>query len=236
MSGRGGSLARAAAAIVLIACMAASLTALDGLAQREERQDRMYFPSGRMLVESSLGFREMAADYLWFRFIQYFGAYAKGQHDLRYFDLLVDAITRLDPRFVEAYHFASLVQWSELGDLPGAIDMLKRGVLHNPDSAKLHFMVGFNHYVFEQQNELAAKWFEAAARCSDGGDRERRFAAFARYRAGDDNVSLALWQEMYKSTESPQMRELAETMIRKLKRRLAGVADYGADFIGPIPE
>lgn len=236
MSARGGTLARWAATLALTALMAASLTALDARERHTEGNDRLYFPSGRALVESSVGFREVAADWLWFRFVQYFGSYAKGQHDLRYFELLVDAITRLDPRFVEAYHFASLVAWSELGDFDRALDYLKRGILHNPDSAKLHFQVGFTHYVFFHDYPRAATWFEAASRCSDGGEMEARFAAFARYRAGDDGVSLELWKQLRESTDSPQMRDLAEKMIAKLERRLAIQKLYGPDFIGPIPE
>lgn len=236
MTRRRGTLVRLAACLALVAIMVTSLGALDAEKRRAARQDRLYFPSGRALVESSVGFREVAADYLWFRFVQYFGSYAKGHHDLRYFDLLVDAITRLDPRFVEAYHFASLVAWSELGDFEKSIDLLKRGILANPESAKLHFQVGFTYYVFYQDYRRSATWFEAAALCPDGGETEARFAAFARYRAGDDRVSLELWKEMADSTESPQMRELAAKMVEKLERKLTIQKIYGPDFIGPIPE
>ncbi len=236
MTGRAGSLVRAASCLVLVASIVVALGQLDARRVTHMRQEHLYFPSGRALVESSLGFREMAADWLWFRFVQYFGAYAKGQNDLRYFDLLVDAITHLDPRFVEAYHFASLVAWSELGDFPKSIDLLKRGILANPGSSKLHFQVGFTYYVFFHDYPRAATWFEAAARCPDSGDTEARFAAFARQRAGDDRVSLELWHELARSTGSPPMRDLAEKMIAKLERRLEVRAQYGSEFIGPLPE
>jgi len=236
VNGWRGTLVRWSACLALVAGIVVTLGALDARAQRIRRQDRLYFPSGRALVESSIGFREVAADWLWFRFVQYFGAYAKGQNDLRYFDLLIDAITRLDPKFVEAYHFASLVAWSELGDFPKSLDLLKRGILANPGSAKLHFQVGFTYYVFYKDYRRAATWFEAAAKCPDGGEMEERFAAFARHRAGDDTVSLELWQEMARSTASPQMRELAETMIERLERHLEAAKRYGPAFIGPIPE
>lgn len=234
--GRWGTLARWAASLALTVLMVVTLQALDGRERQALRGDRLYFPSGRALVESSVGFREVAADWLWFRFVQYFGDYAKGRHDLRYFELLMDAIMRLDPRFVEAYHFASLVSWSELGDFDKALDYLKRGIVHNPGSAKLHFQVGFTHYVFFRDYQRAAVWFEAASRCPDGGETESRFAAFARYRAGDDRVSLDLWRELRRSTGNPQMQSLAEKMIAKLERRLKAQELYGADFIGPIPE
>ncbi len=236
MNGWRGTLLRWTACLALVAGIIVTLGALDVRSQHIRRQERLYFPSGRALVESSVGFREVAADWLWFRFVQYFGAYAKGQNDLRYFDLLIDAITRLDPKFVEAYHFASLVAWSEMGNFPKSLDLLKRGILANPESARLHFQVGFTYYVFYQDYRRAATWFEAAAKCPDGGEMEARFAAFARHRAGDDSVSLELWKEMARSTASPQMRELADQMIARLEKHLEAVRRYGSAFIGPIPE
>ncbi len=230
---------RAARWILTALCVVTTvhtLMVLDSRPETAARNERLYFPSGKFLVESTVGFREAAADYLWFRFIQYYGAFAKDQNDLRYMDKVIDGILTLDPRFVEAYHFAALVKWSDFGDFPAALDMLKRGVLANPQSAKLHFQVGFIHYVFFRDFPRAAMWFEAAGRCPDATDRERRFAAFARYRSGDDRVSLELWRTLLESTESPQMQELALKMVQKLTRRLELQKLYGPDFIGPIPE
>jgi len=236
MGGKQGTVVRLVVSVALMCALVTSLTRLDSDRRSVNRDERLYFPSGKLLVESSLGFRHAAADYLWFRFIQYFGSYAKGNHDLRYFDLLLEGITRLDPRFVEAYHFGSLVAWSEQGDFPKSIDILKRGILHNPDVAKLPFQIGFTYYVFFHDYERASFWFEAASRCPDATDRESRFAAFSRYKAGDDNVSLALWKELQDTASSPDMQELAGKMIEKLERKIRIRQIYGEDFIGPIPE
>ncbi len=213
-----------------------TLQVFDGQEQRAANQEKLYFPSGNFLVESTLGFREVAADYLWFRFVQYYGAYAKGQNDFRYFELLIDSITKLDPQFEEVYYFASLVLWSSFGDTERSIDMLKRGILANPDKAKLPFQIGFIYYVMEYDYLRAGHWFEMAGRCSDATDKEPRFAAFARGRAGDDRVSIALWKNLYHSTDSPHMKELAVKMIEKLTRKIEGRMEYDEGFIGPIPE
>jgi len=228
-------LARGLALVVLTAGLILALHGMEAGRDTRTRQERLYFPSGVFLEESALGFREAAADYLWFRFIQYYGAYAKGENDFRYFDLLIDGVTRLDPRFVEAYHFASLVRWSSLGDVAGSLDILRRGILANPDRAKLPFQIGFMYYVIENDYERAAHWFEVASRCPDATDKEARFAAFARHKAGDDQVSLALWKNLHESTDNPQMKDLAEKMIAKLVRQLEIRRIYGDDFIGPIP-
>ena len=236
MKNRAKTFLRILSIVALALVIVVSLRVFDGQEEDAVQEERLYFPSGTFLVESTLGFREVMSDYLWFRFVQYYGAYALGQNDFRYFELLIDSITKLDPQFIEAYHFASLVFWSSFGDTGQSINMLKRGILANPDSAKLPFQIGFIYYVMEHDYTRAAHWFENAARCSDASDKEARFAAFARYKAGDDRVSLALWENLYDSTDSPHMKELAVKMIEKLTRKIKIQKIYGNDFIGPIPE
>jgi len=233
---RAHTLIRSLALVTLGALMVLSLRGLDSSKDHQLHQERLYFPTGAFLVESSVGFRSAAADYLWFRFIQYYGSYAKGFNDLRHFDVLIDGVTRLDPRFVEAYYFASLVRWSSLGDIPGAVDILKRGILANPEKSKLPFQIGFMYYVLEHDYDRAAFWFEMAGRCADATDKEMRFAAFARFKSGDDRVSLALWKDLYEITDSPQMKALAEKMINQLVTGIKVRKIYGESFIGPIPE
>lgn len=236
MNTRVRTILRGFAVAALVVIIVGTLRVFDEQEDEALQQEKLYFPSGNFLVESTLGFREAAADYLWFRFVQYYGAYAKGDNDFRYFDLLIDGITKLDPSFEEAYYFASLVCWSSFGDTERSIEMLKRGVLANPDKAKLKFQIGFIYYVIEHDYQRAGYWFETAGRCSDATDKEPRFAAFARYKAGDDRVSLALWKNLYESTDSQHMKDLAVKMIDKLNRKIEIQKIYGNDFIGPIPE
>lgn len=236
MNGRIKSLGRILTVFALAAVIVVTLRIHDVQEDGAVQQERLYFPSGNFLVESTLGFREAMADYLWFRFVQYYGAYSRGDNDFRYFELLIDGIIKLDPKFTEAYYFASLVYWSSYGDIDNSINMLKRGILANPDKAKLPFQVGFIYYVMEHDYLRAAHWFEMAGKCPDATDKESRFAAFARYRAGDDRVSLELWKSLLQSTDSNHMKELAIKMIEKLTRRIEIQKIYGDDFIGPIPE
>jgi len=183
-------------------------------------EEKLYYPSGRFLREAVLGFREMAADYLWFQTIQYYGGYRKGEHDLRYFSGLVDCVVQLDPRFIEAYYFGSLVYSMDEGRITAAADLIKRGILANPNRWILPFQVGFLYYVFVRDFERAAVWFDAAARSPDATDFARRFAAFARKRAGNLEGSLVLWQNLYDTTSDPGMKALAERMIRDCQEKL----------------
>lgn len=209
--------------VLVLMLAAGSLWSLRALGKYERETapgEKLYFPSGRFLRESTLGFREVAADYVWFQTVQYYGSYRKGENDLNYFRGLVDAVTRLDTRFIEAFRFASLVLALDMGDVEGGIDCLKRGILANPDAWILPFEIGFIHYIFTRDYSRAAVWFEAAAASPQANDFCRRFAAFCRKRAGDLEVSLVLWRQLYDTTSNPHMQDLALRMIAQCEQQL----------------
>jgi hypothetical protein len=209
--------------VVLVIALAPGLAeSIQAERPATDGNQRLYYPDGPMLRHASLGFAAPVSDYVWLQAIQYYGGYRRGEHDLRYFAGLVEATTTLDPRFSEAYHFASLVLAMEFGDHQGAIDLLKRGIIANPDDWRLHFNVGFIHYVFLREYSVASLWFEAAAQKPGATDFCRRFAAFSKRRAGDLEGSLILWEHLGRTTESADMRELAERMVEQCREALQG--------------
>jgi len=215
-----GTMIRVGAFAALAVVMVMTLHAFDGKDSVQAKQERLYFPSGQFLREASLGFREVNADYLWFRFIQYYGSFAKGHNNFMHFKLLIDGITTLDPHFIEAYHFASLVSWSDLGKPYESVDILKRGILHNPDTARLAFQIGMIYHAVAHDFPRAAFWFNEAAECSDATDLDRRFAAYTRYRSGDNLGSIELWTDLYDQTDQPGMKKLAEKMIKLIHEKM----------------
>lgn len=221
-----GRLASAATVAALACVCVLTLNWHDGSVRRLRSQERLYFPSGQFLREAACGFRELAADYLWFQLVQYYGGYRKGEHDMRYFELLIDAITRLDPRFVEAYYFASLVYSLDNGDIPRAVAILGRGIVHNPNVASLPFHTGFIYYVFRKNYPRARVWFDQAATCRDASDFHKRFAAYARRMAGDLNGSLGLWRHLRDTANNPELRAVAEEHIKACEKQLAERGAY----------
>lgn len=215
------SLFRIGSFTVLAVVMVFSLHSFDVRKAANPEREQLYFPSGNFLKESSLCFREVNADYLWFRFIQYYGSFAQGNSNFQHFKLLIDGITTLDPHFVEAYHFAALVSWSDLGKPYESIDILKKGILHNPDTARLPFQVGMIYHAVANDFPRAAFWFKTAAKCSDATDLDRRFAAYSTYRTGNNLGSLQLWIDLYEMTDQPGMKKLAEKMINLIHENMA---------------
>jgi tetratricopeptide (TPR) repeat protein len=225
-------------ALLSLGLVALLVSAAGPLAARIHREradaggdERLYYPDGALLRHASLGFHAPAADYAWLQATQYYGGYRRGEHDLRYFRGLVDAVTTHDPRFGEAYHFASLVLSLDHADFEGALDVLRRGVLANPDDWRLHFDIGFVNYVFLRRYATASLWFQAAARLPGSSDFCRRFAAFSANRAGNVEGALVLWENLRRTTDSDDMRALAGKMVEQCRETLAG--EPPPNFIGP---
>ena len=91
--------------IILIVSLVALSMNIDEISTEKRQLEVLYLPSGQFLEYVSLGYRNLAADILWFKTIQYYGGYRQGENDIKLFTHLVDVITDLDPQFAFAYIF-----------------------------------------------------------------------------------------------------------------------------------
>ena len=206
------------AGLVITAGLVVSVSLTRRYNYRPHLNDSLYLPSGKFVSQASLGYRQLAADFVWLSATQYYGEYRLGKHDLAYFEGLVDIVTTLDPHFIFAYIFSALVVSSDMGAFDDGVEILRRGMQHNPTEWKLPFEIGFLYYVGSGNPDLAARYFELAARLPGSPEITRRFAAFVYSKAGHQDNSIRMWQEMLENSEEPYMRELAERYLEKLKR------------------
>lgn len=178
----------------------------------------LYLPSGKFIEQTTLGYQQIAADMIWFQAVQYYGGYAKSQHDLAYFNGLIEIVTDLDSHFIFPYLFGAVVMSQDMGDLDRAVVLLKRGMERNPDTWELPFEIGFLTYTVARDAENAARYFELAGKMPGGGDQARRFAAFVYSKAGHAETSIRMWEELAKDSDQPYMRDLARRYVEKLQR------------------
>jgi tetratricopeptide (TPR) repeat protein len=210
-------LAEIAIAVAALILLVAASRGVEGLAEKKHRLEVLYLPSGQFIEQASLGYRDLAADILWFRMVQYYGGYRMGENDIALFAHLVDVITDLDPQFVYAYVFGALIIAQDLGEFRQGIGFLEKGVRNNPQDWWLPFQLGFLHYVYARDYPQALVYFEKAARLPGAGPQAARFAAFVAGKAGYVETSIALWEELGRTTDNKYLRELADRYIAKLK-------------------
>lgn len=178
----------------------------------------LYLPSGTLVEQTALGYRELAADIVWFQAVQYFGGYAKNQNSLAYFNGLIDIVTDLDPHFTFPYVFGAIVMSQDMGDFERGVEMLKKGMRANPNSWEFPFEIAFLYYITKGDVTSAAHYFELAARRPGGGDRARRFAAFVYSKAGHAETSIRMWEELAETSEQPYMKDMARRYIAQLRQ------------------
>ena len=207
--------------VVLVAALAVATVRAQEFRVRPYLHANLYLPSGRFVEQASLGYREIAADMIWFQAVQYYGGYAKSQHDLSYFNGLIDIVTELDPHFVFPYIFGAVVMSEDLGQFDRGIAVLKRGMQHNPRVWELPFEIGFLYYTVSRDAGQAARYFELAGRMPGGSERARRFAAFVHSKAGHTETSIRMWEEIAREADQPYMREVASRYVERLRREAA---------------
>jgi tetratricopeptide (TPR) repeat protein len=211
------NLVRIVLAVAALSALFAVSRGVEGLSQRKYRLEVLYLPSGQFVSQAALGYRDLTADLLWFRMVQYYGGYRFGENDLALFNHLAGVITDLDPQFTFAYIFAALIVAEDLGRVDQGIAILEKGARANPAEWRFPFEIGFLSYVYARDYTKAVSFFERAAKLPGAGPQAARFAAFAAGKAGYTETSIALWEELARTTDNHYLRELAERYIERLK-------------------
>jgi hypothetical protein len=186
-------------------------------------EELAYYPSGELLKPATLGHPEAAADLAWLRAVQYYGEHRQSDNRFERMPHVFDILTSLSPSFLPAYVFGAFAMAQEGGHFPRAEALMMKGMEANPRSGRLAFEMGFLYYVKTGGRDLrhAAECFEQAARQPDAPPEAARFAAFCRQNAGDLRVAYALWENVYRTSANPYLRDIAERNMREIRDAVA---------------
>jgi hypothetical protein len=212
------------AAVLLIAAAALSPRAQASRAQREEL---LYYPSGRFLKEAALGYDQAAAAWTWLRTVQYYGAHRRGD---RQFDMMYHLWTS-SPTWTRRSRSRTCLartcvqRWRSLKG-----ERLLKKACRQPRSWEVAFENGFANYVFLGNHGEAARYFALAASLPDAPEYTSRFAAFAAQRAGDERMAVALWREVSQRSSNPWIREMAAGKADSLQALLEAAPDGRAQL------
>lgn len=185
-------------------------------------EDVLYMPSGKIIGGLSLGNEGLLADIYWTRVVQYFGR-KQLDKDVR-LDLLgalLEITTELDPHLLIAYRFGAVFLAAKPPEGAGhpekAIELLRRGIVANPDYWRLWQDLGFIYYWDLKDYPRAVKTFEAGSRQPGAQVWMKAVAAMVAVKGGDPATSKLLWTQIYRSAENDQMRESALEHLSALR-------------------
>ncbi len=181
-------------------------------------QELMYFPSGKFLKEMAIEYDNLLSDFVWLRAIQYYGFHLVTDRKYDYLFHIFDILTTLDERFSGAYHFASFCLAWDAQKPDSAIYLLKRALIADPFNWQHYFDIGFINYMIIKNYEEAGYYFYLAAQLPQTWRISERWAAFSYGKSPKKEFAEILWQDIYNSTDNPQLKKIAKRGLKVLKR------------------
>lgn len=183
-------------------------------------EELMYFPSGKFLKPAVIEYQTAMADIIWLRSIQYYAQHMMTDRKYEWLDHIFDILTSLDPKFIGAYDFGSLVLAWDAGKPETALRLLNRGVANNPLNWKLVFDAAFIEYMLNKDYISAGYYFETSSKLPNTWPITERWAAFAYSKGGAKNLAIEVWFTIYSTTENRKLKELAQKELIKLGVKL----------------
>jgi hypothetical protein len=215
------SLALTGVMVALFAGSALALHKVDRMRAGTRQEDVLYIPSPNVLKRMSLGYTGLMADLYWTRAVQYFGWRHKHREmDYHLLYPLLDITTELDPHLIVAYRFGApfLAQQppNGAGEPDKAVQLIERGIQHNPDEWRLYYELGFLQAMERHDYAAAAAAFERGSQVPGAHPFLKTLAAAMAQHGGDIQTARMLWQTTLSSTDDAMIKQNAERHLRAL--------------------
>ena len=179
---------------------------------------------GGRLKGFALGFEGLIADWYWMQSLQYIGdKVLKSKEDVNLEDLrslnprllypMLDTATDLDPHFLAVYSYGAVV-------LPAinpeqAIKIAEKGIANNPHEWRLYQHLGYIYWRL-QNYEKAAEVYAEGAKIAGAPSFMKMMAAQMKNEGGSRETARAIYEQMFKETEDPQIKENAAIHLLRL--------------------
>jgi hypothetical protein len=134
-----------AAVLVAFACTITAQRQMDAMRAKTFHDELLSMPNEHLLGHFTAGMGSVVADLLWIKYIQYTVEHFKGDGKFTWLNHMSNMITRLDPQFVAAYRYGGMFLAALKADDDAGIDLLKRGMVANPDAWELPYEVAMTY-------------------------------------------------------------------------------------------
>ena len=193
--------------------------------------DKLYLPSGKFVEQTSLGYKQLVADLIWFQAVQYFGGYAQERAQSR----LLRWTDRHRHRPRSALRLSVRVR--RHGDVTrhGSTstrhrDHSRRACVPIRESGNFRSRSAFSTYITRARLRLAARYFDLAVAHAGRAGTARGASPRSCTRARARETSIRMWEELEETTEEPYMRDMADRYLEQAPttraEREAGMTVY----------
>lgn len=186
-----------------------------------QQKEELLLRSGPMLKRLSLGYDSLLGDIYWTRAVQYYGARV-GNPGEKFVLLspLLDITTTLDPKLIVAYRFGAIFlsepmpTGADRSDL--AVELVKKGVAANPNSWELSSDLGFLYYWHLKDYEKASAAYLQGSKIPNAPSWMKMMAAQVAEKGNAFSNSLAIWSELYETTQNEKVKKNAFQHLQSL--------------------
>jgi hypothetical protein len=179
-------------------------------------EELSYFPSGKFLKPAVIEYQLAVADIIYLRSIQYYAQHLMTDHKYIWLDHIFDILISLDPNFIGAFDFGSVILAWDARQVNDALQLLSRASANNPTNWKLVFNTAFIEYMLHKDYVSAGYYFEIASKLPETWTITERWAAFSYVRGGATSLAVEVWLSIYQTTENRKLKEIAERELNQL--------------------
>jgi hypothetical protein len=183
----------------------------------------LWVRSGAFAQRLALGFDNLAADVYWMRAVVYFGGERRIDSRAKNYDQLyplLDLVTTLDPHFRVAYRFGAVFLGEEFPGGAGrpdlAVQLLEKGLNNDPARWEYAADIGFVHYWWSRDYNLAAEWFKRGGEIPGGAEWLGPLAAVTLAEGGNRQSSRVLWTQLRDHAGFEWIRQSADRRLQQL--------------------
>lgn len=194
-------------------------------------EEFLYLPDAKYIKTASLGYENLAADFLWLKAVQEMAGRKVSSGGYEWIYKALDTVTTLDPKFIAPYETGGLILTIVADHVDLSDKILEKGVRNNPEVWQLPFYLGFNYQFFLKDYKEAARYMSMAASIKGSPSYLPLLASRLYVQAEDPEFAYEFLARMYQSTKDEKMREAilrrmdlvkADAMLVQLQK----AADY----------
>lgn len=195
---------------------------IDAVKHKDFYDELLYLPNEKLLDHFTAGMSSVIADFLWIRCIHYTSQHFKTDGKFTWLNHMCNVITRLDPYFVSVYRYGGIFLASLKADNDASIDLLKRGMVKNPDAWELPYEIAMT-YLLNRADQPdspihAAKFLGMAVETGNAPTFVAEVAASLQAAHDLTDIERAMWEKTRASGDA-FLRALAERKLVELDLR-----------------
>ncbi|MDX9709736.1 MAG: hypothetical protein RBT64_09290 [Trichloromonas sp.] len=175
---------------------------------------------GRVLA---LGFQGLLSDFQFLRTMTFFGDRSVNQQEMSaedwdYFAHSLEAVTDLDPYFLDPYILGEgLLTWNAQR-FEQANTLLEKGIRHRTWDYVLPYYVGFNHFYFLKDYATGSRYIMQAAEIPGSPAYLKTLGARLAYYGGQSQTALLFLKQMLAETHSESLKQTMAQRLLALER------------------